>query len=120
VWRANGVAHGDANWDAAREYPDKEFVTSWRAAIDALATDADAVLLVRPDFAGTDGRVDMFNRAALEFTCCWRPVWIPGTTTSGRWWAQWFAWLANREDPPVNRRLREAELRGLTPAQINM
>ena len=57
-----------------------------------------AVLLVRPDFVGTDGR------AAYEWTCCWRPVWIPGTKTQPRWRCEWFAWLAGCSGPPMNRR----------------
>src|SRR6516165_3963114 len=73
-----------------------------------------AVLLVRPDFAGTIGRAAFFNRAAFEFTCCWRIRWIAGTTTQPRWWGQWFVWQAGRNGPPVNRRLRLADLRGLS------
>jgi hypothetical protein len=71
-----------------------------------------AVLLERPDFAATIGRADMLNRAVLELTCCWRVRWIPGTATQPRWWAQWFAWQAGCDGPPVNRRLRQADLRG--------
>jgi hypothetical protein len=36
-----------------------------------------AVLLQRIDSSGTDCRADIFNRAAYEITCCWRPLWIP-------------------------------------------
>ena len=73
-----------------------------------------AVLLVRPDFAGTIGRAALFNRAVFEFTCCWRIRWIAGTTTQPRWWGQWFAWQAGGNGPPMNKRLRLADLRGLS------
>jgi hypothetical protein len=70
-----------------------------------------AVLLARPDAAGTAGRADTFNRAAAEYTCCWRPVWIPGTSGNGRWWFTWFVWLADRRGPPVHYRLRRPSQR---------
>jgi len=60
-----------------------------------------AVMLQRADSAGTDGRVDVFNRAAAEWTCCWRPVWIPGSDGNGRWWFSWFVWLPGQSGPPV-------------------
>ena len=71
-----------------------------------------AVLLARPDFAGTQGRADVFNRVVREWTCCWRTVWIPGTKTGPRWWCEWFAWQAGYSGPPVNTRFRLADLRG--------
>jgi hypothetical protein len=70
-----------------------------------------AVLLQRADATGTDGRADVFNRAAAEWTCCWRPVWIPGSEPRGRWWFEWVVWRAGCAGPPTTRRLRLAELR---------
>ena len=72
---------------------------------------ASAVLLQRADSGGAAGRAAAFNRAVLELTCCWRPVWIPGTAGGGRWWFSWFVWLAGHPGPPVNRRIRRADLR---------
>jgi hypothetical protein len=63
------------------------------------------VLLARADAGGTQGRAGDFNRAAYEFTCCWRPEWIPGSVTTGRWWFVWLAWLAGRSGPPINLRI---------------
>jgi hypothetical protein len=45
---------------------------------------AGPVLLVRPDFAGTDGRAGILNCAVAEWECCWRPRWIPGSTGNPR------------------------------------
>jgi hypothetical protein len=67
---------------------------------------AGAVLLQRADSGGTDCRVELFNRAAFEVTCCWRQRWIPGTKGQPRWWFSWFVWLADRSGPPVNHRIR--------------
>ena len=47
---------------------------------------AAAALLIRIDFAGTDGRAEALNRAVAEFECCWRSRWIPGSTGNPRWW----------------------------------
>jgi hypothetical protein len=63
------------------------------------------VLLQRVDAGGARGRAAAFNRATYEFTCAWRPIWLPGTTVGGRWWFQWFVWLAGASGPPVNIRL---------------
>lgn len=71
-----------------------------------------AVLLQRVDATGTDGRTNVFNGAAAEWTCCWRAVWIPGTKTQPRWWFVWVVWLPDCSGPPTNRRLRLAEVRG--------
>ena len=85
-----------------------------------------AVMLVRPDFAGVDkvsayqhsalpAGSRSFNRAVAEFTCCRRIRWLPGTTESPRWWCSWFVWRAGHTGPPVNTRLRKADLAlGLT------
>jgi hypothetical protein len=73
-----------------------------------------AVLLQRADAGGTKGHAEIFNRAVAEFTCCWRPVWIPGSPGGGRWWFSWFVWLAGRSGPPVNTRLIRSNLRTLT------
>jgi hypothetical protein len=70
-----------------------------------------AVLLQRADAGGAAGRSKLFNRAAYEITCCWRPVWLPGTKGGGRWWFQWFVWLAGQSGPPINRRIQRSDLR---------
>jgi hypothetical protein len=72
-----------------------------------------AALLLRADAMATIGRADILNRAAAEWTCCWRQIWLPGTTGQPRWWFHWFLWLAGCSGPPVNRRVIEADLRGL-------
>jgi hypothetical protein len=64
-----------------------------------------AVLLLRADATATIGRSDILNRAAAEWTCCWRQRWIPGTTGPPRWWFHWFMWLAGCSGPPVNHRV---------------
>jgi hypothetical protein len=69
-----------------------------------------AVLLVRSDFAGTDGRAEMFNRAAAEWECCMRTRWIPGSTGNPRWWCQWVLWRTGCSGPPVHIRLRRHQL----------
>lgn len=69
-----------------------------------------AVLLQRADATGTDGRAEIFNGAAAEWTCCWRPVWIPGSEPRGRWWFEWVVWLSDCSGPPTNRRLRYRDL----------
>jgi hypothetical protein len=69
-----------------------------------------AVLLQRADSGGADSRAHIFNRAAYEITCCWRPVWIPGTKGGGRWWSQWFIWLPGQSGPPISRRIRRRDL----------
>jgi hypothetical protein len=69
-----------------------------------------AVLLQRADASGTDGRADIFNRATWEIICCCRPLWIPGTKGGGRWWSQWFVWLAGQSGPPISRRIRRGDL----------
>jgi hypothetical protein len=85
------------------------FLSRTLALIDA-GWLAAAVLLVRTDFAGTDGRANMLNRAVAEWECTWRARWIPGSTGNPRWWCQWIAWLAGRDGPPVHYRLRRREL----------
>jgi hypothetical protein len=71
---------------------------------------AGAALLVRMDFAGTDGRAEALNRAVAEWECCWRSRWIPGSTGNPRWWCLWATWLAGRSGPPTHERLRRSNL----------
>jgi hypothetical protein len=59
---------------------------------------------MRSDAAVTKGFRAILNRAATEWTCCWRQRWIPGTTGQPRWWFHWFVWLPDYAGPPVNRR----------------
>jgi hypothetical protein len=72
---------------------------------------AAAVLLQRADAGGTGGRAKAFNRAACEFTCTWRPVWIPGSQGGGRWWFSWFVWIGGRDGPPVHHRIEKSMIR---------
>jgi hypothetical protein len=69
---------------------------------------AGLVLLVRCDTLTASSRAGAFNRAAGILTCCWRPVWIEGTTGNGRWSNAWVWWLPNHPGPPVARWLRPA------------
>jgi hypothetical protein len=89
------------------------FIARMLALLDSRHLTA-AVLLQRADSAGADGRAAVFNRAVAEWTCCWRPVWIPGSSGGGRWWFSWFVWLAGRSGPPVNTRIIRADLREIT------
>jgi hypothetical protein len=86
-----------------------EFLARTLALIDTGHL-AGAVLLVRDDFAGTDGRVAYFNRAVAELECCWRARWIPGSTGHPRWWCMWVMWLAGQSGPPVHIRKRRSDL----------
>jgi hypothetical protein len=71
------------------------------------------VLLLRADHVGgAQGRAPVFKRAAHLVTCCWRPIWIPGTKGNGRWWCLWVTWLADWQGPTNIRFLDPAELRG--------
>jgi hypothetical protein len=69
-----------------------------------------AALLIRNDFAATDGRADMFNRATAEWECVWRTRWIPGSTGNPRWWCQWVTWQVGRNEPPMHYRLRRRQI----------
>lgn len=80
------------------------FLARMMALLDAGWLSA-AVLLFRADAAATMGRRDILNRAAAEWTCCWRQRWIPGTTGQPRWWFHWFVWVPDHPGPPINRRL---------------
>jgi hypothetical protein len=71
---------------------------------------AGAVLLVRDDFAGTDGRAVVLNRAIAEWECVWRTRWIPGSKGDPRWWCQWVTWQVGRDGPPAHHRLRRREI----------
>jgi hypothetical protein len=86
-----------------------EFMARSLALIDAGQL-AAAVLLVRSDFGGTDGRAEMFNRASAEWECCMRTRWIPGSTGNPRWWCHWVLWRAGCSGPPVHTRLRRKQL----------
>jgi hypothetical protein len=71
------------------------------------------VLLYRADKANTQDRIEVFNRAACELTITARTKWVPGSggsEKSPRWWFTWIAWLAGKEGPPVNRRIKRADL----------
>ena len=67
---------------------------------------AGLVLLVRTDALTAASRADVFNRAAAMWVCCWRPVWVAGTTGNGRWSNAWVLWLPDHPGPPVTHWLR--------------
>jgi hypothetical protein len=67
---------------------------------------AGLVLLMRYDALTAAGRADAFNRASSILTCCWRPVWIEGTSGNGRWSNAWVCWLADCGGPPKARWVR--------------
>jgi hypothetical protein len=62
---------------------------------------AGAVLLLRCDHLGAGRRAAQLNRASRLICCCWRPRWIPGSTTSGRFWFEWVVWLPRHQGGPV-------------------
>jgi hypothetical protein len=77
------------------------------------------VLLYRADKANTQERIEVFNRAAHELTITARTKWVPGSggsERSPRWWFIWIIWLADKEGPPVNRRINRADLASLSDA----
>jgi hypothetical protein len=71
------------------------------------------VLLVRWDALATAGRASAFNRAADILSCCWRPLWIEGSSGGGRWTNAWITWLPGHMGPPVTRFLRPERQRAL-------
>jgi hypothetical protein len=89
-----------------REKPLDKFLERTIALLDSGHHLAAAVLLVRIDFAGTQGRAEALNRAVAEWEYTQRTRWIPGTTGNPRLWCMWVAWLAGRSGPPVHTRLR--------------
>ena len=68
------------------------------------------IFLQRDGAASTDGRAEIFGRAACEFRCCWRPRWIPGSTEGPRWAFSWSVWHADSAGPPVIHFLRKRDL----------
>jgi hypothetical protein len=56
------------------------------------------VLLMRNDHLTAESakppytRFAALKRADREIACCWRPVWIPGTTGNGRFTCSWVGW----------------------------
>jgi hypothetical protein len=62
---------------------------------------AGFVLLVRTDALTAASRADAFNRASALWMCCWRPVWVAGTTGNGRWSNAWVLWLPDHPGPPA-------------------
>jgi hypothetical protein len=61
---------------------------------------AGLVLLVRYDALTAASRAAAFDRASSMVTCCWRPVWVEGTSGNGRWSNAWVCWLAECGGPP--------------------
>jgi hypothetical protein len=71
------------------------------------------VLLYRADKANTQERIEVFNRASHELTITARTKWVPGNggeERSPRWWFTWITWLADKDGPPVHRRINRADL----------
>jgi hypothetical protein len=62
---------------------------------------AGVVLLLRGDHLGAQCRATQLNRASHLVMCCWRPRWIPGSTTSPRFWFSWVIWLPYHQGGPV-------------------
>jgi hypothetical protein len=70
-------------------------------------------LLFRGDQTATQERAQLFNRAAQELTITARTMWLPGAgrvKKSPRWWFSWVTWLADKDGPPVNRRIARGDL----------
>ena len=59
------------------------------------------VLLMRHDHLQAGGRVEVLNRSTFELHCCWRPVWIVGSTGNPRWSFHWITWTAGPRRAPL-------------------
>jgi len=70
------------------------------------------VLLLRCDALTAAGRAAALNRASAQWTCCWRPVWLPGTKGGGRWSNAWLVWRAGHGGPAAAHYLRRADVAG--------
>jgi hypothetical protein len=68
------------------------------------------VLLLRCDGLTAGGRAAALNRASAQWTCCWRPVWLPGTKGGGRWSDVWMVWHAGRVGPAAAHCLRRTDV----------
>jgi hypothetical protein len=68
------------------------------------------VLLFRNDALTTDGRAEALSQASLQWDCCWRPVWVPGTKGGGRWSCAWVLFNPSRGNQTVLRRLRRRDI----------
>jgi hypothetical protein len=75
-----------------------EFVRHGLALLDRGVATA-LVLLLRCDALTAGGRAAVLNRASAQWTCCWRPVWVPGTKGGGRWSNVWIVWHAGGAGP---------------------
>jgi hypothetical protein len=56
------------------------------------------------------GRAALFNRAALQVRCNWRPRWILGSEEGPRFWFSWFVWTQDWTGFPTTIRIRRHEL----------
>jgi hypothetical protein len=67
------------------------------AMYDARQLDT-VVLLMRNDHLTAESqrpphtRIAALQRADREIDCCWRPLWLPGTTGNGRFTCTWVGW----------------------------
>jgi hypothetical protein len=68
------------------------------------------VLLFRNDALTTDGRAEALSGASIQWDCCWRPVWVPGTKGGGRWSCAWVLFRPGRANQTVLRRLRRRDI----------
>jgi hypothetical protein len=74
------------------------FIERSLSLFDSGVLDA-VVLLFRHDHLQSESRtpphcrIAALNRATRIFICPWRPTWIPGTRSNGRWTNSWVVWL---------------------------
>jgi hypothetical protein len=85
------------------------FLTRGRQLLD-LGVASALVLLLRNDALTTDGRAEVLNGASIQWDCCWRPVWVPGTKGGGRWSCAWVLFRPGGADQTVLRRLRRRDI----------
>jgi hypothetical protein len=97
------IACTNPPWDKVIEVINKK-ISIFGLIIDHLLAMYDAdlldafVLLMRNDHLTSESknpphtRIDALRRADREIDCCWRPLWIPGTTGNGRFTCTWVAW----------------------------
>jgi hypothetical protein len=88
-----------------------EFIIRGLTLIDA-GWLAGLVVLCRTGADDTDGRAAAFNRAAMEWRCCWRPYWKPRRPgdKQPRWNYHWHLWLRGCAGPPMTCRLTRSQL----------
>lgn len=71
-----------------------------------------AVALFKNIWGDEPGRIDLFTRPSFlgEITCCWRAVWVEGSTGSPMHAYAWFVWgRTPRNGPPLKVQVSETE-----------